>query len=219
MFFIYPNDTNTFGNDLQFFYGDSILVSPVTEENSTSVEIYLPEDRFYAWKTWEIVEGKGENITLNDIAFTEIPLHIRGGSIIPVRKESGMTTAATRKFPFEIIIAPDSDGKAKGSLYLDDGDSIEQAGTSEITFTFEDGLLSVDGTFGYTGEEFRISGVTLLGCETAHGAPSYQHHSGKKRSAEAWTAVADDAWSEDLTKGVTVAQLDELLTGEFSVHF
>ncbi|SMR62958.1 unnamed protein product [Zymoseptoria tritici ST99CH_3D1] len=212
MFFIYPNDTNTFGTQLQFFYGESILVSPVTEENSTSVDIYLPDDRFYAWGSWDAVEGKGEAVTLNDIGFTEIPLHVRGGSVLPVRAGSGITTTATRKFPFNIVIAPGRDGKASGSLYLDDGDSIEQAATSEITFTFEDGLLSIGGTFGYTDEEFRISGVTLLGCESARGAPAYQHHNGKKRDAESWTAVADGAWSEDLGKGVRTAQLDEVLT-------
>jgi alpha-glucosidase len=219
MFFTYPNDANTFGNDLQFFYGESLLVSPVTEENSTSVTIYLPNDRFYAWGTWDVVEGQGANVTLDDVAFTEIPLHVRGGSILPVRKESGMTTTATRKFPFELIVAPGRDGKASGSLYLDDGDSIEQDGISEITFTYENGLLAVDGTFGYTAEELKISGVVLLGGEGAHGAPQYQHHNGKKRDAEAWTTVAGDAWEEDLEKGVLAAQIDEPLTGEFSVQF
>lgn len=44
MFFIYPNDTKTFGIQHQFFFGDNIMVSPVLEENATSVEPYFPDD-------------------------------------------------------------------------------------------------------------------------------------------------------------------------------
>jgi hypothetical protein len=41
-------------------------------------------------------------------------------------------------------------------LYLDDGDSIDQAATSEIQFEYEDGKLKVSGSFGYTLEETRF---------------------------------------------------------------
>jgi alpha-glucosidase len=164
LFFMYPEDVNTFGNQLQFFYGDSILISPVTEEDATSVNIYLPNDRFYRWGSWEVVEGNGFQVTINDVGFTEIPIHIRGGSVIPTRNESGYTTTETRTKPFNIIVAPDADGNASGSLYLDDGDSIQQAGVSEITFSYANGVLEVGGTFGYT-EDCRVAHVTLLGGE------------------------------------------------------
>ena len=64
-----------------------------------------------------------------------------------------------------LIIAPDRDGKAKGSLYLDDGDSIEQPATSEIEFSYEDGVLTVSGCFEYTAEDARVSAVKILGGE------------------------------------------------------
>jgi alpha-glucosidase len=64
LFFKYPNDENTFAIDLQFFFGDSVLVSPVTEENSTSVDIYLPDDVFYDFKTLAPVNGEGKKVAL-----------------------------------------------------------------------------------------------------------------------------------------------------------
>jgi len=165
MFFNYPYDSAVFGNELQFFYGADILVSPVTEENSTSVTIYVPDDRFYNFDTWEVVEGEGAAITLEDVPFTEIPLHVRGGAVIPLRSESAMTTTEVRTKPFHLIVAPDREGKAYGTLYLDDGDSIEQPATSEIEFSYEDGVLKVSGCFDYTAEDARVSAVKILGGE------------------------------------------------------
>ena len=49
LWYQYPKDANTFPIDLQFFFGDSILVSPVTQQDSTSVNIYLPKDIFYEY--------------------------------------------------------------------------------------------------------------------------------------------------------------------------
>jgi alpha-glucosidase len=163
MFFNYPYDSAAFANELQFFYGADILVSPVTEENATSVTIYVPDDRFYNFDTWEVVEGEGAEITLDDVPFTEIPLHLRGGAIIPLRSESALTTTEVRTKPFHLIVAPNREGKAYGTLYLDDGDSIEQPATSEIEFSYEDGVLKVSGCFDYTAEDARVSAVKILG--------------------------------------------------------
>merc|ERR1712093_557811 len=79
----------------------------------------------------------GEKINLTDIPFTEIPLHIRGGSILPLRNSSAYTTTEVRKQPFNLLVAPSKDGKAKGELYLDDGVSIVQEATSEIEMSLE----------------------------------------------------------------------------------
>ncbi|KAA8646519.1 uncharacterized protein ATNIH1004_007952 [Aspergillus tanneri] len=90
LFYIYPEDTYIYPIDLQFFYGDAILVSPVTKENSTSVDIYPPDHIFYDWYTGAQVRWRGETYA-SDVAFTDIPLHIRGGSIIPLRTERAPT--------------------------------------------------------------------------------------------------------------------------------
>ena len=168
LFFQYPADTNTFPIDLQFFFGDALLVSPVTEENSTDVSIYLPKDIFYDFFTHERVVGEGATVDLTDVAFTTIPLHIRGGSIIPLRAESANTTTELRKKDFELWVAVDAEGCASGSLYLDEGDKLEQPATSEIDFSYENGELSIGGTFGYQTEVV-ISSVVVLGGGAGNG--------------------------------------------------
>jgi alpha-glucosidase len=162
LFFHYPEDANTFGIEYQFFYGDDILVSPVLEENSTSVSIYLPNGTFYDWWTLERIQGNGSYIDLTDVGFDTIPLHIRGGAILPLRAESANTTTELRKQDFVIWIAPNATNQAQGSLYLDDGDSLEQDGTSEIAFTYDNGKFSMTGNFGYE-TDVQIKNITLLG--------------------------------------------------------
>lgn len=162
LFYLYPEDPNTFPIELQFFFGDALLISPVTDVNLTSVEAYLPNDLFYDWYTGLPVRGTGANVTLDNIDKTDIPIHIRGGSIIPLRKTSANTTTALRQNGFEILIAPGLDGKASGSLYLDDGESLEQNSTAEIKFEYENGVFSLFGTFDYLPAA-SIETVTLLG--------------------------------------------------------
>ncbi|PWY89999.1 alpha/beta-glucosidase agdC [Aspergillus heteromorphus CBS 117.55] len=162
LFYLYPEDKNTFANDLQFFYGDAILVSPVTEQGSTTVNAYFPDDIFYDWYTGAAVRGHGADIKLSNIDITHIPLHIRGGNIIPVRTSSGMTTTEVRENGFELIIAPGLNGTASGILYLDDGDSLEPSDTTEIEFEYSGGVLRIQGNFGQSSPA-TVEKFTLLG--------------------------------------------------------
>ncbi|EER26892.1 Glycosyl hydrolases family 31 protein [Coccidioides posadasii C735 delta SOWgp] len=136
LFYLYPEDENTFAIDLQFFYGDAILVSPVTTENATSVEAYLPKDIFYDYYTGAKILGKGQNVRINNVPLTHIPLHIRGGTVVPMRFRSANNTTGLREQTLNILIAPGLHGDASGSLYLDDGESLEQECATEIDFDY-----------------------------------------------------------------------------------
>lgn len=161
LFFVYPNDANTFGIQLQYFYGDSILVSPVTD-NTTTVSIYMPNDQFYDFFTYAPVRGHGSYVTLSDVAYTQIPVHIKGGAVLPLRASSAMTTAQLRTRNFNFVVAPGLDGTATGTLYMDDGISLTQAAVSSIGLTYKGGLLSTSGSFGFNPNVV-ISTITLLG--------------------------------------------------------
>ncbi|KIX02478.1 uncharacterized protein Z518_08419 [Rhinocladiella mackenziei CBS 650.93] len=170
IFYLYPEDAKTFGIDAQFFYGDSILVSPVTKENTTTVDIYLPDDIFYDWNHgWSPVRGNASAVTLSDVNFTTIPLHVRGGSILPLRVQSANTTTELRKKGFHLVIAPGIDGTAHGSLYLDDGLMIEQPSTTFINFTYNNGSFSMSGDYSYA---VNVSIERMSICSVASAPPS-----------------------------------------------
>lgn len=135
MFYLYPNDHNTFGIDLQYFYGTSILVSPGTEGKNTSFDAYFPQDIFDLW-TYAPVQGTGANIAITHQGLTDIPLHVRGGVILPMRVSGANTTTTLRTKDFMLLPPIGADGTAGGELYLDKGDAILQPPTSHITFKY-----------------------------------------------------------------------------------
>lgn len=125
----FPDDFSLRATDTQFLFGPSLLISPVLTQGATTVGAVFPGigegERWYDWYDLQEVKGvkSGENVTLN-APLEKIRVHIRGGSILPLQAP-GNTTTATRGNPFAFLIALDSQGAAKGSLYLDDGESIE----------------------------------------------------------------------------------------------
>ncbi|KAI7786446.1 glycosyl hydrolase family 31 [Diaporthe eres] len=198
VFYFYPEDEETFGLELEYFYGDALLVAPVTEEGSTSVDVYLPDDVFYDWYTGARVNTTGGYTTIADQNLTDIPLFLRGGVIVPLRAESAMTTTELREKDFELLIPLGADGTASGQLYLDDGVSLDQGGaTTFVQFSYADGKLAATGSFGY-GTAVNISKVTILGSESGSGNA---------------TAAAKDAVSGSLS-----FSLDKPLTEAFEVE-
>jgi len=206
LWFKYPTDTSTFGIDLQFFFGDSVLVSPVTEENVTTVTIYLPKDRFYDFATFAPVEGMGQNVTLPNVNYTTIPLHIRGGVVLPLRAAGAMTTTELRKTDFEFVVAPCVDGTAAGTLYIDDGVSIVQERWTQVEMTFAGDKLCVYGLFEFD-VSVKVASVVFLGVKTA------------PKSVTVSPGKREVPFSHDAGNNVLRAQIDMPLTGGFEVAF
>jgi alpha-glucosidase len=200
MFYIYPNDTDTFGLDLQYFYGPGILVSPVTEENATSVDVYMPDDIFYDLWTLAPVRGYGAYMTFSNLSITDIPLHYRGGIIYPQRVASGMTTTEVRTQDFTVVVAVGLDQKATGQLYLDDGVSIVQAATTMVSFDFDGRMFKMTGSYGFKTSS-KIATVTVLGLS---------------RQPE---QVQGMGYSWDAGSGVATVTVNVPLTGDFDFSF
>lgn len=164
VFYHYPQDKASWSLELQYFYGPGILVAPVTQQGSTSVDVYLPNDLFFDWYSHKPIYGGAKMHTISGVDTATIPLFIRAGVIIPARVNSTYTTTELRKQDFEIIVPVNgAKGQATGQLYLDDGVSIDQKGKySLIDFEYKNGQLTISGTFNYGGPA-RITKITFLG--------------------------------------------------------
>ncbi|POS73712.1 glycosyl hydrolase family 31 [Diaporthe helianthi] len=197
VFYLYPEDEEAVGLELEYFYGNALLVAPVTEEDSTSVQVYFPDDVFYDWYTGAQVNTTGGYTTLTNQNLTDIPLFLRGGVIVPLRAESAMTTTELRQKDFELVIPLGADGTARGQLYLDDGVSLDQGdATTLVQFEYADGKLAATGSFGY-GDAVNVTKVTILGGSTSGNS----------------AAVTKDALS-----GAVSFNVDKALTEAFEVQ-
>lgn len=123
---VFPKDKNGFDIDDQYFVGSSgLLVKPVTEKGQTEASVYLPEDEvYYDYFTHHAYRGaaKGKTITV-PAALHQIPLFVRGGSIVPTRERPRRASTLMKNDPFTLRVALSKAGTARGELYLDDGES------------------------------------------------------------------------------------------------
>ena len=179
----YPSDNNTYAIETQFFYGPSLLVNPVTEEHEESVTFYLPKGIWYDLFSRKSIQAEGSMVTYFNVPDTDISVLVRGGSIVPMRVQSANTTRALRDKDFELLIAPDANGDASGTLYLDDGESLEQTETSLIKFSFDGSNIKAEGNFGFP-TVLRVISVTVMGGD---GSQTYELDQG-----------FDDAWEQDV---------------------
>ncbi|TBU52165.1 glycosyl hydrolases family 31-domain-containing protein [Dichomitus squalens] len=127
-FVVFPQDEEGFSLDDQFFVGGSGLsVKPVARKGATEEIVYLPaEDQVYYDyfndHAYRSSSSKGKLITV-PAELHQIPVFVRGGSIIPTRERPRRSSPLMKHDPFTLRVALGSDGSARGELYLDDGET------------------------------------------------------------------------------------------------
>ncbi|KAK9483669.1 glycosyl hydrolases family 31-domain-containing protein [Lipomyces starkeyi] len=145
-----PSDTNAYGIDTQFTLGSGLLVTPVLTEGATSVTGYFPDGIWYDWYTGS-AESTSAGYKALDANLTHINVHVKGGVILPAQYPS-KTTYNTTQNPYFLIAALDKNGKSSGSLYVDDGVSVNSR-YSQLSFEVSGSTLMI----AVSRKEFHIA--------------------------------------------------------------
>ncbi|KAL6037192.1 hypothetical protein STEG23_003002 [Scotinomys teguina] len=116
----------------QFLWGPAFMVTPVLDPYRTSVDGYVPNARWFNYYTGEDIKFRGEQISF-PTPFDTINLHVRGGYILPCQEPAQNTYLSRQNF-MKLIVAADDNQMAQGTLFWDDGESID---------TYENGLYTL----------------------------------------------------------------------------
>lgn len=146
--FVYPNDAAVRNVDDQFLFGNSLLVSPVTQEGATARNVVLPaEDNWVDFWTGQRYQG-GRSIVSN-APLDRLPILVRAGSIVPLGP--AVQSTAVVEDPLEVRVYSGKD--ADFQLYEDSGDgyAYEHGARAVIPMHWDDRhqLLVIGPTRGH----------------------------------------------------------------------
>lgn len=130
---VFPDDTTGFTVDDQYYIGDSgLLIKPLTKEGASSVDVYLSDgEPYFHYSSGRVYRAPGRRVQVLAPLTADVPLLVRGGSIVPVRERARRAAELQRRDPFTLYVAPSSAQTAAGHLYMDDGQ----------TYAYKDGAF------------------------------------------------------------------------------
>ncbi|KAJ6491629.1 glycoside hydrolase family 31 protein [Mycena vitilis] len=242
----FPKDPKGFDLDDQYFIGASgLLVKPITSKGTTETTVYLPEDEvYYDYFTHHVYRGaaKGKEITVH-AELDQIPLFVRGGSIVPTRERPRRSSVLMKQDPFTLRVALSKAGGARGELYLDDGVSythqqgqfvwrefIAETAKKTVRLTTKDlgaarpdeavdgvalGQYNAGNAFAETIKDVRVEKIVVEGLS---GKPSSVKVEGGKELVWEYTpGVAANGKGEDVASVLTIKDPKVLVVKDWAI--
>merc|ERR1711879_1121025 len=109
--------------------------APIVHEGETMVEVYFPQGtHWYDLRSHQKYEAGVSSVNADD----EVPIFVRSGRTIVMQDmaETNRTTVDMYENAISIFVALDENDSSRGSLYLDDGLSLNPESTY-TTFSYE----------------------------------------------------------------------------------
>ena len=126
LYYEYPDAEEAYSYEGEYFFGDDILVAPITEPSAdgvrTAKKIWLPEGSWWSVSTDELVKG-GREVEMS-FAMDQIPYFYRQGSLIPLNPPTVMSMTER---PQEMILDVVAGANGTATLYEDQGDNSDYA--------------------------------------------------------------------------------------------
>jgi alpha 1,3-glucosidase len=147
------------------------------------------------------------------ISEDRIPVYQRGGTIVPKKERIRRSSALMKNDPYTLIVALDVEKSAKGTLYIDDGESFEYRDGKflYIEFVFENNRLSghVKNAPKFETKSW-LERVMIMGFEA------------EPKSVKVVTPLEGEQnlefWFNDVTKVLTIRKPGVNIAGEFEIQ-
>ncbi len=122
LYYEFPDDEEAYNYEGEYFFGDNILVAPITEpatDGKTSYKkIWFPTGKWWSVATNQLIEGPC--VMTMEFSAEDIPYFYKAGSIIPMNPSS-VNRVTTR--PEEIVLHSVAGSEGEDILYEDEGDN------------------------------------------------------------------------------------------------
>lgn len=135
----YPQEEDTYTIDNQYLLGDKLLVHPVVEPGVRSVKVYLPGASTHTvWYDVDSYHAHAANgYFTQEVTLSKIPVYQRGGTIIPRKERIRRSSSLMADDPYTLVIALDANNTARGTIYIDDGETYEYLNNKYIYASIE----------------------------------------------------------------------------------
>ena len=125
-------------------------------------------------------------------------MHVRDGAAILLHAQPGYTTAETRQGPYALLVTLDGEGRASGTAYVDDGESVPPTPHTTLGFRASGGRLAIEAQGDFKVEQ-KLESVTILG--VGSGKPrAVSVQSGESAASETISSAslkAEEDWEFD----------------------
>ena len=165
LWYDYPEYEDMHNVKHQTLLDHRIMSVPALYENQTKVSVVKPPGRWFNyWTGEELMRDSDIEVTLDDIL-----VYIKGGSIVPLYCESAKTIKEQVTKKLSLMIALDSNGRASGDFYMDDGESIDVKNNKMHTrFSFENGKLSFVTSGRCSNVSTTVDRITIYGAKAGN---------------------------------------------------
>ncbi|HHW48486.1 MAG TPA: carbohydrate-binding protein [Clostridiaceae bacterium] len=231
LLFDYPSDNNVSNYLLAWMFGDWMLVAPVLEQGSTLKEIYLPEGTWIDYFRGDVYFG-GQTIKypVEAETWTDIPLFVKKGAIIPSQKaldyigQSDITTVFVDVFPDVIQTSftyYDDDGETydyENGVYMKQKMTVQDNGANGIRFNIEAKTGSYNSPLQYYIVQVHNKAGTNVKLNDSNLTYYADLNALKAASGEGWT-IGRDIYGEVTYIKLAAASLSDkevIITGDTS---
>ena len=142
MYYEYPESEKAYQADHQYYFGSSMIVSPITRPmnggETITQTVWLPAGKWYDFRNNEMVNGDKDVTSLYTL--DEIPVYVKAGSIIPMQTHKLRIAGSVQD---TLILTVYTGQSGSFAMYEDEGNTEgyrkDQYSFTHMTWTDENG--------------------------------------------------------------------------------